>query len=126
MAHLLLISLANIKAEYHAKGSHHAFLLLALLLVPNFITSDKDLHSILGNRLLHECLNFILKPLKLAARWGIMMSDPSGFCQYCFTLLAAYIVDTPEAATLSGIGGKTSPFTMASHKQFGDSHRHEP
>jgi len=126
MAHPLLISLANIKAEYRAKGSHHAFLLLALLPVPNFITSDKVLRGTLGNRLLHECLGFILEPLKLAARYGKMMTDPFGFRRYCFTPLAAYIVDTPEAAMLSGVGGKTSPVTMASHKQFGDPYRHEP
>jgi len=125
-AHPLLISLANIKAEYRAKSSHHAFLLLALLPVPNFITSDKGLRGVLGNRLLHECLNFVLEPLKLAARWGKMMSDPFGFRRYCFTPLAAYIVDTPEAAMLSGVGGKTSPVTMASYKQFGDPYQHEP
>ena len=125
-AHPLLISLANIKAEYRAKGSHHAFLLLALLPVPDFVTSDKELRGVLGNRLLHECLGFILEPLKMAALHGKMMSDPFGFHRFCFTPLAAYIVDTPEAAMLSGVGGKTSHVTMASHKQFGDSYRHEP
>lgn len=124
-AHPLLISIANIKAEYRAKSSHHAFLLLALLPVPKFITSDKGLRGVLGNRLLHECLSFILEPLKLAARWGKMMSDPFGFSRYCFTPLATYIVDYPEAAMLSGVGGKTSPVTMASHKEFGDSYQHE-
>jgi hypothetical protein len=125
-AHPLLISLANIKAEYRAKGSHHSFLLLALLPVPKFITSDKVLRGVLGNRLLHDCLSFILEPLKLAARFGKMMSDPFGFRRFCFTPLAAYIVDTPEAAMLSGVGGKTSPVTVASYKQFGDPYRHEP
>ena len=56
MAHPLLISFANIKAEYRAKSSHHAFLLLALLPVPKFITSDKDFRGVLGSRLLHEHL----------------------------------------------------------------------
>lgn len=91
-----------------------------------FITPDADLRGVLGNRLLHECLSFILEPLKMAARLGKMMTDPFGFCQCCFTPLAAYIADTPEAAMLSGVGGKTSHVTMASHRQFGDSYRHEP
>ena len=125
-AHPLLISLANIKAEYCAKSSHHAFLLLALLPVATFNTSDEDLRGVLGNRLLHDCLDFVLQPLKIAARVGKMMSDPFGNRRYCFTPLAAYIVDFPEAAMLSGVGGKTSPVTMASHKQFGDAYRHEP
>ena len=125
-AHPLLISLANMKSSYRAKGSHHAFLLLALLPVPKFITHDKPLCGVLENCLLHGCLDFILEPLKKAAFEGKMMSDPYGSLRYCFTPLAAYIVDTPEAAMLAGVGGKTSPITMASYKQFGDPFRHEP
>ncbi|KAG1842144.1 hypothetical protein F4604DRAFT_1597638, partial [Suillus subluteus] len=64
--------------------------------------------------------------LKLAARKGVMLSDPVGHSQYCFTLLTSYIVNTPEAMMLAGVGGKTSPVTMAMYKQFGDSFRHEP
>ena len=124
-AHPLLISLANMKAGYRAKSSHHAFILLALLPVPNFVTHDKSLRGKLENRLIHECLDFILEPLKKAARHGVMMSDPYGSLRYCFTPLAAYIVDTPEAAMLAGVGGKTSPVTMAAHKQFGDPFKHE-
>jgi Plavaka transposase len=125
-AHLLLISLANMKGSYRAKSSHHAFLLLALLPVPKFVTHDKALRGVLENRVLHACLDFILEPLKKAALLGRMMSDPYGSLRYCFTPLAAYIVDTPEAAMLAGVAGKTSHVTMAGYKQFGDSFRHEP
>ena len=125
IAHPLLISLANMNASYRAKSSHHAFLLLALLPVPKFITSDKPLRGVLESRLIHECLDFILNPLKKAACYGVMMSDPYGSLRYCFTPLAAYIVDTPEAAMLAGVGGKTSHVTMAGHKQFGDPFKHE-
>ena len=76
--------------------------------------------------MIHECLDFILKPLKKAVEVGIMMSDPVGFCRYIFTPLAAYIVDVPEALALSGIGGKTSHITLASYKNFGDPFQHEP
>ena len=125
-AHPLLISLANIKADYRAKSSHRAFLLLALLPVPNFVSVDKKLRGVLENRLLHACLDFVLDPLKKAATWGKLMSDPYGSLRFCYTPIAAYIVDTPEAAMLAGVGGKTSPITMASQKQFGDPFRHEP
>ncbi|KAG1780966.1 hypothetical protein EV702DRAFT_963348 [Suillus placidus] len=59
-----------------------------------------------------------------AAEVGIMMSDPVGNVRHCFTPLAAYIVDTPEAAMLACVRRKTSPFTIASYLQFGDSFRH--
>jgi hypothetical protein len=64
--------------------------------------------------------------LKTAAEIGIMMSDPLGWRRLCYTPLAAYIVDTPESALISGVGGKTSSVTMATYKQFGDDFRHEP
>ena len=55
-----------------------------------------------------------------------MLSDPWGQSWYCFTPIVSYIVDTPEATMLAGVGGKTSPITMAMYKQFGDSFRHKP
>jgi hypothetical protein len=84
------------------------------------------MRGVLEDRLVHECLSIILKPLMKAAEVGIMMSDPVGNIRHCFTPLAAYIVDTPEAAMLACVRGKTSPFTMASYLQFGDSFRHPP
>jgi hypothetical protein len=126
VAHPLLISLANLNMNFRMKSSNHAFLLLALLPVSHFIHRKKRMRGMLGDRLVHECLDFILRPLKTAAQIGIMMSDPLGWRRLCYTPLAAYIVDTPESALLSGVGGKTSSITMAYYKQFGDNFRHEP
>jgi hypothetical protein len=126
MAHPLLLSLANVDMGFHMKASNHAFLLLALLPVPKFIHTDSKICGVLENRLIHECLDFILKPLKVAACIGIMMSDALGSLQYVFTPLASYIVDTPESAMLAGVSGKTSSVTMAYYKDFGDAFQHEP
>ncbi|KAF7981243.1 hypothetical protein HWV62_34611 [Athelia sp. TMB] len=126
IAHPVLISLANISATVRTKSSHHAFVLLALLPVPKFLEKRKKVRGILGDRLIHECLDFILQPLKLAAQVGIMMSDPLGQKRFCYTPLAAYMVDTQEAIMLATVAGKTSHVTMANYKQFGDSFRHEP
>jgi len=119
-AHPLLISAAALDLDYRMKASNHAFLLLALLPIPAFTNPKVKIRGILENQLIHSCLDFILLPLKKAAEIGIMMQDPLGWRCYCFTPLAAYIVDTPEAAMLAGVTGKTSPVTMASYKQFGD------
>ncbi|KAG1733312.1 hypothetical protein EDB19DRAFT_1911660 [Suillus lakei] len=110
VAHPLLISLTNIHMATWLKSSSNAFLLTALL--PDW--------------LIHHCLNIILQPLKLAAQSGVMLSDPISRSCYCFTLLASYIADTPEAMMLARISGKTSPITMAMYKQFGDTFQHEP
>ncbi|KAG2146612.1 uncharacterized protein EDB93DRAFT_1086146 [Suillus bovinus] len=90
------------------------------------IHKNKQMKGMLQDRLVHQCLDIILEPLKSAARLGIMMSDPIGCSHYCFTPLASYIADTLEAMMLACIGGKTSPVTMAIYKQFRDAFRHEP
>ena len=126
MAHPLLISLANIMADFRIKSSHNAFVLLALLPVPKFLDKNKKARGILGDRLVHACLDFVLRPLKIGASIGIMMTDPLGYRRFCFTPCAAYMVDTQEAVMLAGVAGKTSHLTLASYKQFGDPIRHQP
>jgi len=126
IAHPLLISLANIKMATRLKLSSHAFLLAALLPVPKFVHKNKRMKGVLEDRLIHQCLNIVLEPLKRAAQVGVMLSNPWGHNRYCFTPIASYIVDTPEAAMLATIGGKTSPVTMAMYKQFSDPFQHEP
>ncbi|KIK12915.1 hypothetical protein PISMIDRAFT_18373 [Pisolithus microcarpus 441] len=125
VAHPLLISLANIKMAVQNKASSHVFLLTALIPVIEFIHPVPRMRSVLEARLFHQCLDIILQPLKIAAQVGRMMSDPVGGLCHCFTLLAAYIINTPEACMLACIHGKTSPVTMASHKHFGDAFQHE-
>ncbi|KAH7917703.1 hypothetical protein BV22DRAFT_1135188 [Leucogyrophana mollusca] len=128
VAHPLLIGLANIRMGTRLKLNNNSFMLTALLPVPKFIHSNKRIKGLLEDRLIHECLDIVLEPLKKATELGIMMSDPAGNLCHCFPPLAGYIVDTPEAAMLANVGGggKTSPFTMAMYKQFGDPFRHEP
>jgi len=82
--------------------------------------------GVLEARLIHQCLDIVLAPLKEATKLGVMLSDPWGHSRYCFTPIASYIVDTPEAALLATVGGKTSPVTMATYKKFGDDFLHEP
>lgn len=126
MAHPLLISLANIDAAVRSKTSLHAYLLLALLPIAKFIHKESRVRSLLQDRLVHQALDIVLSPLKIAASVGIMMSDPVGNLRYCFTPLASWIADTPEESLLSATSSKVSPVTTATSKQFGDSFRHPP
>ncbi|KAI5996688.1 hypothetical protein EDD15DRAFT_2387099 [Pisolithus albus] len=70
VAHLLLISLANIKMATRLKSSSHSFLLAALLPIPKFIHKNKRMKGVLEARLIHHCLDIMLEPLKQAARLG--------------------------------------------------------
>ena len=119
-AHPILLSLANIRMDVRMKPSSHAFILLALLPCPKFLAKDRPTRGVLESRLVHLCLDIITQPLKLAARSGRMMADPSGFSRFCFTALASYIVDTPEAALIAGVAGKMLHLTMADYRNFGD------
>ena len=101
-------------------------MLTALFPVPKFIHRNKCMRGILEDRLIHQCLDIVLSPLKRAVRQGVMLPDSVGNMRYYFTPLASYICDTPEATMLATVSGKTSPLTMAMFKQFGNSFRHEP
>ena len=74
----LLISLLNFEMGFRIKSSHHAFLLLTLLPIPKFIHQDKGLQGVLESCLIHECMDFVVQPLKKAVKIEIMMSDPLG------------------------------------------------
>ncbi|KAG1837762.1 hypothetical protein F4604DRAFT_1942034 [Suillus subluteus] len=126
VAHPLLINLANIPMSTRLKTSSNSFMLTALLPMPKFLYKKKCMRGVLEDCLVHQCLDIVLEPLKQAACVGIMLSDPVGHSRYCFTPLASYIVNTPEAMMVATIGGKTSPVTMAMFKQFGDPFQHKP
>ena len=72
------------------------------------------------NRLIHNCLDIICGPLKQAFADGAFMADLLGCIRCYFTPIIAYIVNTPEAAVIAAVGGKTSHLTLASYKTFGD------
>jgi hypothetical protein len=126
VAHPLLISLANIKMNVQNKASSHAFLLMALMPIADFMHPVTRMCSVLDAHLFHACLDIVLEPLKIAAHIGRVMLDPVGNLQHCFTPLASYIIDTREACMLACVHGKTSPVTLAMYKNFGDPDRHAP
>ncbi|KAI6004772.1 hypothetical protein EDD15DRAFT_2155216 [Pisolithus albus] len=78
VSHPLLMSLANIRSEVRKKVSHHAFVPVAFLPVVDFIHNNQRMKSVLSDRLYHQCLDIVVKPLKIAAQIGIMLSDPLG------------------------------------------------
>ncbi|KAG1773720.1 hypothetical protein EV702DRAFT_1243118 [Suillus placidus] len=78
VAHPLLLSIANIHMSTQSKSSLNTFILAALLPVPKFIHKNKKMRGVLQDRIVHQCLDVVLEPLKVAAREGIMLSDPTG------------------------------------------------
>ena len=126
VAHPLLITLANLDSDIRAKSSYGALQLLALLPVPTFVGVPKPLCGVLENRVTHTCLDLICRPLKIVARSGTWISDYFGDVRHCYTPLVAYIADTPEATSLTGVSGKTSHLSTAFGPHFGDQFYHPP
>ncbi|KAE9385659.1 hypothetical protein BT96DRAFT_1006846 [Gymnopus androsaceus JB14] len=120
VAHPLLISLANIDSEVLSKALNHLFSLLALIPIPRYTNPKREVNGVCENRLYHQSLDIVLEPLKKAASIGIMMTDPVGQMRFCYTPCTSFIVDTPEASLIAcvGGGGKTSPFTTATYKDY--------
>ena len=73
---------------------------------------------------MHHCLEIVCKPLKEVSSKGAFMSDSLGRIRCFFPPIVAYITDTPEAAVIARVRGRTSHLTLASHKTFGDYFRH--
>ncbi|KAI6041911.1 hypothetical protein EDC04DRAFT_2601376 [Pisolithus marmoratus] len=82
------------------------------MLLGVILLSDK-MHMTTFDRLLHHVIDIVIVPLKKAAEYGCMMNNPFRNSKYCFTLLAAYVADTPEACVLSCMCSSTSHVTMA-------------
>ncbi|KAG2339117.1 hypothetical protein BDR05DRAFT_977844 [Suillus weaverae] len=82
-----------------------------LQMYPIFIT--------IGN-LDSECVDLVCANLKLAAKTGCFMSDPSKFIHYAFTPLVGHVCDLPEASMTAAVSKNVSPLTMAIQENFGD------
>ncbi|KAF8425060.1 hypothetical protein L210DRAFT_3509335 [Boletus edulis BED1] len=105
------------------KASLHAFLLLVLMPIPQFVhptTQICSVESVLEAQLFHQCLDIVLEPLKIVACIGKMMLDPAGNLHYYFTSLVSYIVDMPEVAMLACVWGQTSSVTLVKYDQLGN------
>ena len=76
IAHLLLLSLANIRILMCLKLSLNFFMLIALLPVFKFMHKNRHLHSLLKDRLIHECLDVVLEPVKKTAKCGVETCRP--------------------------------------------------
>ncbi|KAH7917570.1 hypothetical protein BV22DRAFT_1026118 [Leucogyrophana mollusca] len=114
MAHPLLLSLANIDSSIRSKSMLHVYALLALLPVAKFVHKNSRVRSLLQDRLVHECLTFVLNPLKTATSVGTMMSDGAGHLSDIELLCSRADLDDYEnfikAARALHLNGVTLPF----------------
>ncbi|KAG1902813.1 uncharacterized protein F5891DRAFT_910796, partial [Suillus fuscotomentosus] len=92
---------------------------ITLIPVPKFVHSNARVRGILVDQLFHQCISIVTKPLKAAAKMGIMMNGPVGNSRYCFMPLISYVADTPEELLVACVCSNVSPVTTATRDQFG-------
>ncbi|KAG2132209.1 hypothetical protein BD769DRAFT_1666227 [Suillus cothurnatus] len=117
--HPLFISIGNIDSEVRSKATLRAWRCIAYMPVAKFRVHP-DYQTILQARLWHKCVDLICANLKIAARDGCFMPDPSRHIRYVFTPLIAHVCDLPEASMIAAVSKSASPITMATQEKFGD------
>ncbi|KAG2115030.1 hypothetical protein DEU56DRAFT_874260 [Suillus clintonianus] len=123
--HPLFLTIGNIQADVRMKATSHAWRCTAFMPIPTFVVNS-DFQTLLRSRLWHKCVDLVCSNLKVAARVGEYMVDPSAKIRYCFTPLISHIADLPEQLMIACVMKNSSPVTTATHKEFGDETPHPP
>lgn len=117
--HPIFITIGNLDSEVRSKATLRAWRCIAYMPIAKFRVHP-DYQTILQARLWHKCVDLVCANLKLAAKTGCFMSDPSRFIRYVFTPLVAHVCDLPEASMIAAVSKNASPLTMALQENFGD------
>ncbi|KAG2040760.1 hypothetical protein BDR03DRAFT_932634 [Suillus americanus] len=123
--HPLFLTIGNIQGNIHMKATSHAWRCTAFMPIPTFIVNS-DFKTLLWSHLWHKCMDLVCSNLKVAARVGEYMIDPSARLCYCFTPLISHIADLPKQSMIACITKNSSPITTATQKEFGDETPHPP
>jgi hypothetical protein len=123
-AHLAWLTITAINSYLRTKGSYHGYVPFGFFPIPDFLPKDgrdipSDVVTLLRSRIHHQCLDKILRNVKICAKAGEMMQDPYGNWRFCFTPAFGYTVDLEEANHLVGIQRNVSHVTMASPRDIG-------
>ncbi|KAG2029719.1 hypothetical protein BDR03DRAFT_1018036 [Suillus americanus] len=117
--HPLFITIGNLDSEVRSKATLRAWRCIAYMPIAKFRVHP-DYQGILQARLWHKCVDLVCANLKIAAKDGCFMPDPSRYIRYVFTPLVAHVCDLPEAMMIAAVSKSASPITMATQANFGD------
>ncbi|KAG1884610.1 hypothetical protein F4604DRAFT_1878654 [Suillus subluteus] len=93
--HPLFLTIGNIQGDVRMKATSHAWRCTVFMPILTFIINS-DFQTLLRSRLWHKCMDLVCSNLKVAARVGEYMIDPSARLCYCFTPLISHIADLPK------------------------------
>ncbi|KAG9084030.1 hypothetical protein FRC06_004268, partial [Ceratobasidium sp. 370] len=95
-AYPVYITLGNIPKAIRRQPSSYGTLLLGYLPAQKLECFTKKGKTHQKERLFHQCMTEIVKPLEQAGREGVEMTCGDGKIRRCFPILAAYCADNPE------------------------------
>ncbi|KAG9080488.1 hypothetical protein FRC06_006521 [Ceratobasidium sp. 370] len=121
------MSLGNIDSKIRRQPSERATLLIGFIPVSNLSNiSDADKKSQCGWQLFHSCMESILEPLKELSRTGLDVLCADGGLRRVFPILAAYIADFPEQATIACVRESRCPICWVPANERGDLSKRYP
>ncbi|KAG1864380.1 hypothetical protein F4604DRAFT_1882085 [Suillus subluteus] len=100
--HPLFITIGNLDSEVRSKATLRAWRCIAYMPIAKFRVHP-DYQGILQARLWHKCVDLVCANLKIAAKDGCFMPDPSRYIRYVFTPLVAHVCDLPEATMIAAV-----------------------
>ncbi|KAL4063645.1 hypothetical protein V8B97DRAFT_2026285 [Scleroderma yunnanense] len=117
--HPLFLTIGNIQLDIQMQVTSHAWHCIAFIPSPKF-NIHADFQTILLACIFHWLLDMVTASLKVAAKDGTSLVNPSGNIQNCYTPLITYIADLPKQQLITGVAKNVSLVTMAKLSQFGD------
>src|ERR1700761_1936357 len=111
------LTITVINSFLRTKGSYHGYVAVGFFPIPDFSPKDgsnvpSEIVTLLRARLQHQCLDKILRNVKICAEDGEMMQDPHGNWRFCFTPAFGYTVDLEEANRLVGVQKNVSHVSL--------------
>ncbi|KAG8730952.1 hypothetical protein FRC10_002161, partial [Ceratobasidium sp. 414] len=95
-AYPVYITLGNIPKAIRRQPNSYGTLLLGYLPAQKLECFTKKGKTHQKERLFHQCMTEMVKPLEQAGREGVEMTCGDGKIRRCFPILAAYCADNPE------------------------------
>ncbi len=120
----MFVTSSNLDTRVRMDLTNHGLEMVGLLPIPKWVETNDKIVPALNAQLMHLCLAHIFEPLIKASENGVMLSDAFGAVRRFVPLLSYYSVDQPEAVTLAGVMGSSSPVTTATRTEFGDREPH--
>ena len=115
----IYLTIGNIDKKIQQCPSAKATMLVAYLLVMKLECFTEKRQSNITHQLFHQCMELLLKPLKLAGKEGKEMICADRWVCRMYAILAAYVADFPEQCLVTCCLESWCPQCLVPHDEHG-------